>query len=139
MPTKQIFDIDGRNFSTLEGFFDEINRVLLPSAPTHGWGRNLDSFNDILRGGFGTPEEGFVLRWKNSDVSKERLGYSETVRQLELRLRRCHPACDQSSIRDIDLAKSERGPTVFDWLVEVIKEHGPGGEESEDAVDLVLD
>ena len=59
--------------------------------PDAQWGRNLDAFNDILRGGFGTPDDGFILRWLNHDVSRRRLGYPETVRQLELRLERCHP------------------------------------------------
>jgi hypothetical protein len=35
--------------------------------------------NDILRGGFGTPDDGFTLRWKNHDISRQRLGYRETV------------------------------------------------------------
>ena len=71
--------IDGRNFSTLEGFYDEVSRVLIPGA---AWGHNLDAFDDILCGGFGTPEEGFKLRWLHHVLSRERLGYAETVRQL---------------------------------------------------------
>jgi RNAse (barnase) inhibitor barstar len=65
------YEIDGQNFSTIDGFYDEISRVLIPGAT---WGRNLDAFNDILWGGFGTPEDGFVLVWKNHDVSRQRLG-----------------------------------------------------------------
>ncbi len=83
MDQKKIYVIDGHHFTTLEEFYDEISRVLIPH--TH-WGWNLDAFNDILRGGFGTPEEGFILWWKNSDISRQRLGYTETVRQLTLRL-----------------------------------------------------
>ena len=49
----ELYEIDGKNFSTLEEFYDEISRVLIPGAQ---WGRNLDAFNDILRGGFGTPD-----------------------------------------------------------------------------------
>ena len=83
-----------------EEFYDEIDRVMHPQT----WGHNLDAFNDILRGGFGTPEEGFTLRWKNHSISKARLGY---------------PA--------------------FDWLIEIIRKHGRGGEEEQDCVELVLD
>jgi RNAse (barnase) inhibitor barstar len=79
---KTVYQIDGNNFSTLKEFYAEISRVLIPGA---SWGHNLDAFNDILRGGFGTPEGGFILRWKNSKESRQRLGYAETVRQLELR------------------------------------------------------
>src|SRR3954466_13580020 len=89
MPPKPTYEIDGRRFSTLEEFFDEISRVLIPDAK---WGHNLDAFNDILRGGFGTPEGGFVLRWTNADVSRQRLGHAETVRVLEERVQHCHPA-----------------------------------------------
>jgi RNAse (barnase) inhibitor barstar len=68
MPT---FEIDGSRFSTLEEFYDEVHRVLIPLA---SWGRNLDAFNDILRGGFGTPEVGFEIRWKDHQLSRNRLG-----------------------------------------------------------------
>lgn len=135
MLTKKTFEIDGDRFSTLEGFYDEINRVLLQGA---GWGQNLDAFDDILSGGFGTPHEGFVLYWRNSEVSRERLGYAETVRQLELRLARCHPTNRIAVGQQLEIAKSQSGETVFDWLVEIIRAHGPGGAESEDAVDLIL-
>ena len=129
------YEIDGEHFSTLEAFYDEISRVVVPGA---SWGRNLDAFNDILRGGFGTPDEGFVLRWKNHDVSRQRLAYPETVRQLENRLERCHPT-NRASVRDaLDRARAGQGPTVFDWLVETLAAHGPGGEEAEDSVQLDL-
>jgi RNAse (barnase) inhibitor barstar len=68
---KAVYEIDGCDFSNLEEFYDVISRVLIPGA---WWGRNLDAFNDILRGGFGTPDDGFVLHWKNSSVSRQRLG-----------------------------------------------------------------
>ena len=67
---KPVLTINGGNFSTLEEFYDEVERVLIPGA---AWGRNLDAFNDILRGGFGTPEGGFVLRWLESDRSRKHL------------------------------------------------------------------
>ena len=71
MHAKPTYEIDGRRFATLDEFYEEISRVLIPGAK---WGHNLDAFNDILRGGFGTPDGGFVLRWVNSDVSRQRLG-----------------------------------------------------------------
>lgn len=66
-----VFEIDGARFSTLEEFYDEVDRVLIPHA---AWGRNLDALNDILRGGFGTPEGGFEIRWKHHQLSRKRLG-----------------------------------------------------------------
>ncbi|MGO9833444.1 MAG: barstar family protein [Polyangiaceae bacterium] len=56
---KRVFEINGHDFDTIEGFYDEIGRKVFDDT---SWGRNLDAFNDVLRGGFGTPEEGFVLR-----------------------------------------------------------------------------
>jgi hypothetical protein len=51
--------------------YDEVNRKLI--SDVH-WGRNLDAFNDILRGGFGTPEGGFILRSVNAARSRDLLG-----------------------------------------------------------------
>lgn len=129
------YEIDGENFSTLEEFYDEISRVLIPGA---SWGRNLDAFNDILRGGFGTPDEGFVLRWRNHEVSRQRLAYPETVRQLEKRLERCHPTNRESVRSELDLARAGQGPIVIDWLLEILAVHGPGGDEAKDNVQLDL-
>jgi Barstar (barnase inhibitor) len=130
-----IYEIDGRRFSTLEEFSAEVGRIVIPGAE---WGRNLDAFNDILRGGFGTPESGFTLRWLKHVVSKERLGYPETIRQLELRLSRCHPTNRPQVAQELERARAGQGPTVFDWLVEIIRNHGPGGEQANDRVELIL-
>lgn len=130
------YEIDGERFSTLEGFFGEVSRVLVSGAE---WGHNLDAFNDILRGGFGTPENGFVLRWKNHAASVARLGYPETVCQLERRLERCHPTNRAFVEADLERARAGVGPTVFDWLIEIIRDHGVGGSHQESRVVLVLE
>jgi RNAse (barnase) inhibitor barstar len=132
--TKHVYVIDGARFGTLEEFFDEIGTVL-GTAP---WGRNLDAFNDILRGGFGTPEEGFTIRWCNANLSRDRLGYSETVRQLERRLHQCHPSNREHVAAQLAEARQGIGATVFDWLVEIIAVHCAGGGEDEDGVELDL-
>ncbi len=82
------YTIDGSRIGSLEEFYDEISGVLIPG---HRWGRNLDAFNDILKGGFGTPER-IALRWRHSEKSRLNLGHPETARQLELQLAQCHPA-----------------------------------------------
>jgi RNAse (barnase) inhibitor barstar len=133
---KPSYEIDGSKFSSLEEFFEEVSSILVPGAE---WGKNLDAFNDILRGGFGTPEGGFVLKWRNSKLSRERLGYVETVRQLERRLQRCHPSNREYVSGDLANAKKGIGPTVYDWLVEIISVHCAGGEEQEDGIELVLE
>lgn len=128
--------LDGSRITSLETFYDEISRVLIPGRQ---WGRNLDAFNDILRGGFGTPDEGFTLRWSHSADAKKTLGYPETVRQLEIRLGCCHPSNRRDVRRMLSDARAGTGQTVFDWLVEIIRHHGPGGEQAKDNVRLVLD
>ncbi len=82
MTSKPVLTIDGARFHDLAGFMDEFARVLEPDVY---WGRHLDAFNDVLRGGFGTPEGGFILRWGNSERSRRTLGFPETVRWLEAR------------------------------------------------------
>lgn len=119
--SKRICTLDGNNFSTLEEFWEEIGYVLMGIRNAH-WGRNLDAFRDILCGGWGTPDEGFILVWKNSNLSRESLGYPETVRQLEKRLHICHPTARDITKSKIELAKQNKGATVFDWLVEIILE-----------------
>lgn len=132
---RPVLTIHGENFSTLNEFYDEIERVLIPGVP---WGRNLDAFHDLLRGGFGTPVGGFVLVWQRSDLSRKRLGHAEAASQLQARLDRCHPTARPSVAAQLELARSGSGPTVFDWLVQIIREHGPGGPESADGVELIL-
>ena len=69
--------------ASLDEFFDEVSRSLIPGSR---WGRNLNAFNDVLYGGFGTPAYGFVLIWRNADECKERLGeplFSELVEIIE--------------------------------------------------------
>lgn len=133
LDTRKEYTIDGNNFSTLAEFYDVVSLVLIPNAQ---WGRNLNAFNDILRGGFGTPDNGFRIRWINSHKSRQRLGYEETVRQLEQRLLQCHSANRPSVLAQHEDAKNGIGPTVFDWLVEIIRNHGVGGSEYEDNIEL---
>lgn len=135
MPQKHQYVVDGACFSTLEEFAAHFNDQVLGG---YDWSGNLDAFNDILRGGFGTPDGGFVLVWKNSALSRERLGYGETVAQLERRLRTCHPENREAVAFELETAQDGAGPTVFDWLVEILQDHGPFGTQSEDGVELRL-
>ncbi|MHB0770913.1 barstar family protein [Bradyrhizobium sp. 5.13L] len=135
MASKPELRIDGSEFSTLEGFYEQVSLRIIPGAK---WGRNLDAFNDILRGGFGTPDEGFVFCWDNHEISKRNLGYDETARQLRTRLERCHPSNRARVESQLTEALRHEGPTVFDWLIEIIGCHCPGGDEAEDGIELTL-
>ncbi len=128
-------EIDGSHFRDLDGFSVEFSMRALPE---YRWRGNLDAFNDIMRGGFGTPEGGFVLRWLNSSLSIERLGYGETVRWLEGIRQTCHPSNVPRVEAELAAARRREGPTLFDIIVEIIRSHGPGGAEAEDNVLLEL-
>jgi hypothetical protein len=126
--------VDGSLFSDFEGFAREFTKLL----DDYTWSGNLDAFNDILRGGFGTPELGWIFRWLHHESSREALGYGATIRRLERMLLTCHPDNRERVAARIESAKRGEGPTLFDEIVEIIRVHGPGGEESEDNVILEL-
>jgi hypothetical protein len=128
------FVLDGTSFDDLAGFFTAITRTL--SLP--GWGKNLDAFNDILRGGFGTPEGGFTLRWASSAISAQRLGWPETIRYTENKLTTCHPANIPRVQADLAAARRGQGHTLFDIITSIIRAHGPGGTEAQDNIHLIL-
>jgi RNAse (barnase) inhibitor barstar len=134
MPKEYV--LDGTKVTSLEAFFDLVSDTLIPGA---FWGRNLDAFDDILSGGFGTPDDGFVLRWTESEISRSNLGYPETIRQLEKRLERCHPTNRDSVRTELSRAQQGEGDTVFYWLIDIIRRHGAGGEDAKDNVRLVLE
>jgi len=91
---------------------------LIPGAD---WGRNLDAFNDILYGGFGTPEDGFVLVWKNHELSRERLGYEETARSWKT-VRPWDASAAESLREKTRDAEERRGPTLFEDIVSIIRD-----------------
>jgi hypothetical protein len=64
---KRVYEIDGKSFSSLKEFAEHFpSRVLVDNA----WKGNLAAFDDILSGGFGTPEDGFVLRFLHTDAAR---------------------------------------------------------------------
>lgn len=132
---KPTIEIDGTCFDGLEGFWSEISTRVIPGVE---WGRNFDAFNDILRGGFGTPKGGFRLRWLNFPRSREALGYAETLRWLEDKLRTCHPQSRDSVQEEIVRAGRGEGQTVADMIVAIVRIHGPGGDEERDGIELEL-
>lgn len=64
---KHTYEIDGNKIYDLESFYSEFSDKVLHN---NDWGHNLDAFNDVLYGGFGTPAEGYILVWSNSLRSK---------------------------------------------------------------------
>lgn len=125
-----VFVIHGERVKSLEDFYQEIGEAV--NGPGGYFGANLDALWDCLRGGFGTPEEGgYTIRWLNCKASQQALGYEETVRQLDDRLKQCHPASQEQVQRDITRARHHEGPTAFDWLVDLLRQAKMFGAELE--------
>lgn len=154
---KPVFEIDGEHFTDLQGFFVEISKIV-----GDGWGKNLNAFNDILYGDMGMPfDEPFVLVWKNSALSRERLGYDATLKLHENgfrnysrglsfdefiryirrfntinRLKRFLrlPSYAEVPIEQaqygyryyeekLALARQHQGETIFDWIMNIFRDH----------------
>jgi hypothetical protein len=100
--------------------------VARPAAVTRSQA-TLKELNDCLRGGYGTPEDDdFTVEWHDHVCSRRALRYAETARQLEIRLKRCHPANRTSVAETLAAARAGEGATVFDWPVEIFEDQVPG-------------
>ncbi|MFJ6511823.1 barstar family protein [Streptomyces sp. NPDC091406] len=120
-----IYVLDGRRIRTLEDFWLVMGEAV--NGPGGYFGRGLDSFADCLRGGFGTPDDDdFAVEWHDHAESARALGPAETVRQLEIRLSRCHPANRPAVAEKLAAARNGEGPTVFHWLVQIFEDEAPG-------------
>ena len=101
-PQRQKITIDGRRFSNMAGFYDEVERVL-----TFGLdrkiGRNLNAFNDILRGGFGRHEYGqpIHIQWLAYEKSVRNLGKETMDTIVEIILDTDHSGHDCSGLQGI--------------------------------------
>lgn len=112
--------LDGRRTTTLEAFYSEIDQLLLDGQP---WGKSLDDLDEILSGNYGLLPGTFRLIWCNVDFARTALGYRETVAYLTQRLRDCHPTVLIKTAWALRAALREQGPTVYDWIVELIGKH----------------
>lgn len=122
------FIIDGSDFDDEDGFRQYVHDILCPQLFKDASlrpGLNLDSFNDILRGGFGVfeHEEPIRLTWKNIEKSKADFGYDAAVKYYERIKLRAHPSNLEKIDSYIAEAKRHEGPTLFDLIVGIIKRH----------------
>mgnify|MGYP000603763302 FL=1 len=69
------------SFSDLSGFARHFSSIALKE---YEWRGNLDAFNDILRGGFGTPDGGFILIWRKHEKSIDSLGQDLFATLIEI-------------------------------------------------------
>lgn len=126
------FIIDGNNFSDLEGFYCEMDK-LLTNGLTWKTGHNLNAFNDLLRGGFGVHDynEPILLIWKNFKKSSSDFGYKGTARYYEKMLTACHPTNVSDVMNLLENAKNQTGKTLMDNVVEIILDTNNTGHDCE--------
>lgn len=123
---RQTFEIDGNNFNDFPGFIVEFNRCFV-SHVGGDWHGNLDAFNDYLSWTDGR----CTICWRNSSKSAIDLGYESMASWLRKNLESCHPSNKVARQARLENALNRRGPTLFDWIVEIMRQNG-------DYVDLIL-
>jgi hypothetical protein len=83
--------------------------------------------------------DGFACVGRKQDAGPRNLGYDETARQLRKRLERCHPSSTASVENYLAEALEHERPTVFDWLVEIIRAIAPAATKKRMASNLFFD
>ena len=112
-----VLTIDGLQVNDFASFIQEFNRIYAPFDVL--WKGSLDAFNDFLV----YPNEKYILVWKDSDRSREKLGYGEVVKWLEERIQHCHPSNVPHMRERLEAAKLGKGQTMFDLLEEIIQDN----------------
>ncbi|WP_084184339.1 ribonuclease inhibitor [Chryseobacterium ureilyticum] len=121
--TRKMIVIHGGHFSSLDGFYEEISKVLMKDTD---WKvGTLDGFNDILYGGFGVFEnkEEIEIIWKESQKSKEDLGLKATREFYENKIKQGKPFNTELIQQKLNELNEVKGQTLFDILIEIIDSH----------------
>ena len=115
--------IDGSHFFDLNGFYEEISEKLMKNEE---WKvGTLDGLNDVL---YGVPENfnpnGKVeIVWKNSEKSKEDLGFKSTLDFLENKLKIGKPYNLTLISQQKEDLIAGKGQTLFEIILEIFSEH----------------
>ncbi|MFS4429637.1 ribonuclease inhibitor [Chryseobacterium sp. S90] len=121
--TRKMIVIHGGHFSSLAGFYEEVSSVLMKDAD---WKvGTLDGFDDILYGGFGVIEgkEEIEMIWKESEKSKQDLGFDATREFYNNKIRQGKPFNIELIQQKLDDLIEGKGQTLFEILVEIIQSH----------------
>jgi len=117
-----VYELDGSAINSPDDLYRLLGEAV--NGPGSYFGANLDSLNDCLGGGFGTPEDrNFMVVVHRSGHALAALEFDETVQQLERRLAQCDPANSRQITRELELARQHEGPVVFDWIQAAFREH----------------
>ncbi len=115
--------INGGHLSSLDGFYEEASSVLMKDVD---WKvGTLDGFDDILYGGFGAFEnkEEIEIIWKESQKSKEDLGFVATHEFYENKIRQGQPFNIKLIQQKLNELTDGKGQTLFEILIEIIESH----------------
>jgi hypothetical protein len=118
---KPLYRIDGRRCADFTGLIAEIDRVF-GDVWGHGyWKGNLDAFNDMLD----WPNEGepYILVWEEQEAARRQLAHPAMAGWLRDKLGQCRPGYGQAWRKELADAERGWGRTLFDWVVEIIREH----------------
>jgi hypothetical protein len=118
---KPSYTIDGlacRDFATTVA---EFNRVFAEWWGEGYWDGHLDVLNDIMDwvGDF----QPYTFVWAGSEVARQQLGHQAMIGWLSNKLDQCKPGIGGDWRKQLAQAERGRGPTLFDWLVEIISGH----------------
>jgi len=112
---KKMTVINGSHFSNLEGFYEEVSQLFMKDED---WKiRTLDGFNDIL---YRIETD---ITWKNSQKSKEDLGFNLTKEFYENKIRKGKPFNIELIQQKLDELIDGKGQTLFEILIEIIESH----------------
>jgi len=107
--------INGSHFSDLSGFYEEVSAVLMKDDD---WKvGTLDGFNDILYGVRG------VIIWKESEKSKQDLGFEVTKVFYENKIKQGKPFNIELIQQKLDELVDGNGQTLFEILIEILESH----------------
>ncbi|WP_160137579.1 ribonuclease inhibitor [Chryseobacterium sp. c4a] len=121
--TRKMIVIHGGHFSSLDGFYEEVSKVLMKDTD---WKvGTLDGFDDILYGGFGVFEskEEIEIVWKESQKSKDDLGFKATQKFYENKIRQGKPFNIELIRQKLNDLTEGKGQTLFEILIEIIESH----------------
>ncbi|WP_312822881.1 ribonuclease inhibitor [Epilithonimonas sp.] len=112
---KKMTVINGGHFSNLEGFYEEISQLFMKDED---WKiGTLDGFDDIL---YGVDSD---ITWKDSQKSREDLGFESTKEFYENKIRMGKPFNVELIQKKLDDLMRGNGQTLFEILVEIIESH----------------
>jgi len=112
---KKMTVINGSHFSNLEGFYEEVSQLFMKDED---WKiGTLDGFNDIL---YGIETD---ITWKNSQKSKDDLGFNLTKEFYENKIRKGKPFNIELIQQKLDELIDGKGQTLFEILIEIIEFH----------------